>query len=215
MQIGFLGLSQMGIGMAANLVKAGHGVTVWNRSRGKAQALASQGARVATEIAEACRGDVVVTMLADDAALQHVCDGGLLASLPRGALHISCSTISLALARRLTREHADRGERFVSAPVFGRPEAATAAKLNIVAAGDDAALSAAQPIFDAIGQRTFKVGREPVAANVVKLSGNFLIAAAIESLGEAFALAGKGGVEPRALLEVMTSTLFDSLVYRN
>lgn len=216
MRIGFIGLGQMGAGMAANLVRADHEVIVYNRSSAKTDALVAQGAHRAAAVAEACRGDVVVTMLSNDEAVEAVVfgDGGVIESLARGAIHISSSTISVALSERLDLAHTKVGQRFIAAPVFGRPDAAAAAKLFIVAAGARDAIAAAAPVFDAIGQRTFVLGEEPRAANLVKLSGNFLIGSVIEALGEAMALVAKGGVDRRQYLEVLTSTLFSAPVYR-
>jgi 3-hydroxyisobutyrate dehydrogenase-like beta-hydroxyacid dehydrogenase len=216
MKVGFIGLGQMGSAMATNLIKAGHDVTVYNRSRDKAEALAGEGAKVAATVAEACGGEAVFTMLAHDDALSAVVhgDGGVLASLGKGAVHISASTISVAMSERLTREHAAAGQHFVAAPVFGRPEAAAAAKLFVAAAGAPDAIQTVTPLFDAIGQRTFVLGEEPKAANLVKLSGNFLIASVIESLGEAMALVEKGGVDRHAYLDLLTSTLFNAPVYK-
>src|SRR4051812_43020873 len=176
MKIGFIGLGRMGSGMVANLLGAGHEVTVYNRTRAKAEALASRGARVAASVGEACRGEAAITMLADDGAVEGVLQGedGLLASLPSGALHISSSTISVALSERLTAAHAAAGQRFVAAPVFGRPEAAAKSELFVLAAGASDAIAAATPLLDAIGQATFFVAETPAAANLVKLSGNFL-----------------------------------------
>ncbi|MCW2557190.1 MAG: beta-hydroxyacid dehydrogenase, 3-hydroxyisobutyrate dehydrogenase [Mycobacterium sp.] len=215
MDIGFVGLGNMGSGMAANLVKAGHQVTAYNRSRDKVDALAERGARPASTIADACSGEVVVSMLANDDAVEAVTFGaeGILASLSAGAVHVSCSTISVALAARLSVAHAEAGQRFVAAPVFGRPEAAEAAKLFVVAAAEPDVLQTVSPIFEAIGQRTFVVADDPTAASLVKLSGNFLIASVIESLGEAMALVGKAGVDKLQYLDVLTSTLFGSPVY--
>ena len=183
MKTGFIGLGHMGSAMAANLVKAGHDVTVFNRSPEKRRALLALGAHEATSIAAACRGEVVITMLADDTALERVAlaNGGVVENLPKGAIHLSMSTISVALSRRLTQAHAAAGQRFVAATVFGRPDVAAAAKLFIVAAGDPAAIGTCKPLFDALGQKTFPIGAEPAAANVVKLSGNFMLAAAIEA----------------------------------
>ena len=216
MKIGFIGLGNMGAAMAANLLKAGHEVTAYNRSPGKVAALSAQGARPAASVADACQGDVVVTMLANDDAVQAVTfgDDGVLTSLPEGAIHVSSSTVSTALAERLTEAHATAGQGFVAAPVFGRPEAAAAAKLFVVAAGAPATVDKVSPIFDAIGQRTFVLGEDPQAANLVKISGNFLIASVIESLGEAMALVSKAGVDKQQYLELLTSTLFDAPVYR-
>jgi 3-hydroxyisobutyrate dehydrogenase-like beta-hydroxyacid dehydrogenase len=216
MKVGFIGLGQMGSAMASNLLKAGHEVTVYNRSRDKADVLAGAGAKVAASPAEACDNEAVFTMLANDDALSAVVDGenGLLAGLGRNAIHISASTISVALSERLAREHAAAGQRFVAAPVFGRPEAAAAAKLFVVAAGARDAVEAVSPLFDAIGQRTFVVSEEPKAANLVKLSGNFLIASVIESLGEAMALTEKGGIDRHQYLDILTSTLFSAPIYK-
>ncbi|MBY0287656.1 MAG: NAD(P)-dependent oxidoreductase [Mycobacteriaceae bacterium] len=198
------------------LLAAGHEVTAYNRSPGKVAALVEKGAGEARTVAEACGGDVVITMLANDDAVETVTfgDEGILASLPAGATHVSSSTISLALAEQLTDAHAGAGHRFVAAPVFGRPEAAEAARLFVVAAGEPAAVQALSPVFDAIGQRTFVVAEQPKAANLVKLSGNFLIASVIESLAESMALVQKACVDKQNYLEVLTSTLFDAPVYK-
>ncbi len=216
MDIGFIGLGNMGAGMATSLLEAGHRVTAYNRSQDKVDALAARGARAARTVAEACGGPVVVSMLANDEAVEAVTFGadGILATLPADAVHVSCSTISVALATRLSAAHADAGQRFVAAPVFGRPEAAAAAKLFVVAAAEDTVLQAVSPVFDAIGQRTFVVSDDPKAASLVKLSGNFLIASVIESLGEAMALVGKAGVDKSQYLELLTSTLFGAPVYQ-
>ncbi|MBN9248264.1 MAG: NAD(P)-dependent oxidoreductase [Hyphomicrobium sp.] len=216
MKIGFIGLGHMGSGLAANLLKAGHDVTVYNRTRAKAEALASEGAKIAVTPSDACRGEAVFTMLADDKALEAVVygDGGLLATLDKGAIHISSSTISVALSKRLSEDHRKKGQLYVAAPVFGRPEAAAAKKLFVVAAGKSDAVKAVLPLLDAIGQKTFTISEQAEAANIVKLSGNFLIAAVIESLGEAMALVGKAGVDKHQYLEILTSTLFGAPVYK-
>ena len=214
MKIGFLGLGQMGRGMAANLIKAGHEVTLYNRSADKAAGL---GGTVAATPAEAALGaEIVFSMVAHDAALRELAFGehGFVAALPKGAIHVSCSTISVAAAEALTAAHEAAGQRFVAAPVFGRPDAAAGGKLFIAAAGAAADIAACQPLFDVLGQRTFVLSEVPARANLVKLSGNFLIAAVIESLGEALALVAKGGVDQRAYLELLTSTLFSAPVYK-
>jgi 3-hydroxyisobutyrate dehydrogenase-like beta-hydroxyacid dehydrogenase len=215
MKIGFIGLGRMGSAMAANLVKAGHHVTVFNRSPEKRRTLVALGAHEAARIAEACRGEVVITMLADDAAVSNVTlgDGGIAASLPKNAIHVSMSTISVGLAKELARAHSGAGQRFISAPVFGRPEAAAAAKLFIVPAGEPRAIEACLPLFNALGQKTVPIGSEPSTANLVKLSGNFLLASVIEALGEAIALVSKAGVDGRAYVELLTSTIFPAPVY--
>lgn len=216
MRLGFIGLGRMGAGMAANLLKAGHELVVYNRSPGKAAPLAALGATEAWHVVGACLGEAVVTMLADDEAVETLAFGedGIIETLAPGAVHVSCSTISVELSRRLAEAHARAGQRYVAAPVFGRPEAAAAAKLFVVACGAPDAVEAARPLLDAIGQRTFVMSPQPEAANLVKLSGNFLIAAVIESLGEAMALVGKGGIELSAYLDFLTSTLFTAPVYR-
>ena len=218
MRIGFLGLGQMGSAIAANLVGGGHDVCVWNRSPAKARAVVAGGATLAATPRDAAAGRTVVfSMLADDAALEAVLDGetGMLAGLDKGALHVSMSTISVACAERLTRLHRARGQRFACAPVFGRPDAAAARRLFVVAAGERTDIELVEPLFGAIGQRTFIIGGTPSSANLVKLCGNFMIMAAIESMGEAMALAEKGGLPRSQLLEVLTGTLFDAPIYRN
>ena len=216
MKIGFIGLGNMGAPMAGHLLKAGHEVTAHNRTAEKAKSLIQQGARPAETVAHACEAEIVITMLADDSALESVSYGDkkILESLPKGCTHVSCSTISVALSDRLTGDHRRAGQHFVSAPVFGRPEAAIAAKLFVVAAGDPPAINTCQPIFDTIGQRTFRFGDKPSNANLVKLSGNFLIMSVIESLSEALALVGKGGLDQREYLDFLTSTLFNAPIYK-
>jgi 3-hydroxyisobutyrate dehydrogenase-like beta-hydroxyacid dehydrogenase len=216
MDVGFIGLGNMGAAIALNLVKAGHRVTVYNRTRAKAETLKSQGAEIAETPADACRGSALITMLASDEVVEGVFfgDGNGLSALGQDAVHISMSTISVTLSDRLAEAHQNAGQAYVAAPVFGRPEAAAAAKLFVLAAGPQAQLARCQPLFDAIGQRTFVIGDKPSSANLVKLSGNFLLAAMIECLGEAFALTRKGGIEPHLYLEILTSTLFSAPAYK-
>ena len=215
MKIGFVGLGRMGSGMARNLLRAGHQVVVFNRSREKADALAADGARVADTLAAVCSvSEVIMTMLADDRAVEQVVFGenAMASALPDGAIHISCSTISVALAKRLDAEHRLRGQRYLSAPVFGRPEAAESGDLLVVGAGTPELVEHCRPLFDAIGRQTFVAGSNPSQANALKLCGNFMIAAMIEAFGEAFTTLRKAGVLPDSFLEVM-STLFASPVY--
>jgi len=216
MKVGFIGLGHMGAGMAANLLRAGHEVTVYNRTPGKDRALVEQGAHAAAQVADACQDDAVMTMLADDSAVEAVVfgDQGVIGSLGTGAIHISMSTISVALSEKLAAAHAKAGQRFVAAPVFGRPDVAAVGKLFIVAAGASDAVEACSPLFEALGQKTFSVNDKPPAANLVKLSGNFLLASVIEGLGEAMALVGKAGIDRRQYLEILTSTLFTAPVYK-
>jgi 3-hydroxyisobutyrate dehydrogenase-like beta-hydroxyacid dehydrogenase len=214
MRIGFVGLGGMGSGMAANLIRAGHEVTVWNRTREKAAQLA--GAKIANTPAEAAATGIVHTMLADNDALESVTFGpeGILAGLPKDGVHVSQSTISRALAERLAKAHADAGQHYVAAPVFGRPEAAAAAKLLIVVAGAGEAIERCRPALEALGRKVVVVGKEPWMANVFKLAGNFTIASALETIGEAYALLRKSGVDPALFHDVVNGELFQSPVYK-
>jgi 3-hydroxyisobutyrate dehydrogenase-like beta-hydroxyacid dehydrogenase len=216
MKLGFIGLGHMGAAMAANLVKAGHDVGVFNRSPGKAGRLVELGAHEVSSVTAACDGEAVITMLTDDDAASDIAlgGGGLVAHLRKEAIHISMSSISVALSKRLAAAHVQAGQRYVAAPVFGRPDMAATAKLFIVAAGDPATIDACQPLFRAIGQKTSNIGSEPSAANLVKLSANFLQAAVIEALGEAIALIGKAGIDRRAYVELLTSTIFTAPAYK-
>jgi len=216
MKVGIIGLGQMGSGMAASLIKAEHTVTVYNRSPAKAEPLARRGAIVAPSPADACKGDAVFTMLANDEAVSEIVftKGGLIDSLASGAVHISSSTISVALAQQLTDAHDRKGQLFVSAPVFGRPDVAVAGQLAVVAAGTDSAIERARVALEAIGHKLFIVSRKPSDANLIKLSGNFLIASVIESLGETLALVAKAGIDRRQYVDILTSTLFDAPVYK-
>jgi 3-hydroxyisobutyrate dehydrogenase-like beta-hydroxyacid dehydrogenase len=216
MDVGFIGLGSMGRGMALNLVRAGHRVSVYNRSKGPAEELAREGALKAGS-PSAVGGEVVVTMLSDDAAVESVVLGasGLVSGMRRGAIHLSMSTISVALSDKLEAVHKQAGQTYIAAPVFGRPDAAAAAKLFIVAAGDAAAVARATPAMEAMGQRIFVVGEKPSQANLIKLAGNFLITCVIEGLAETMALAAKSGVAPAKLYEVLTESLFNAPVYRN
>jgi 3-hydroxyisobutyrate dehydrogenase-like beta-hydroxyacid dehydrogenase len=205
----------MGRPMATNLIEAGHRLRVWNRSPEPAEELGRKGAEVVAEPGSLF-GELLISMLADDTAVRDVILGsGMLNRAPRGGIHVSMATISVALTEELTEEHRRRGLHYVAAPVFGRPEAAAARQLNIVAAGDGAALDRVQPLLDAMGRRTWRLGALPREASAAKLAGNFLIAAAIESMGEAVVMAERYGVQPAALLEILGNTLFAAPVYRN
>jgi 3-hydroxyisobutyrate dehydrogenase-like beta-hydroxyacid dehydrogenase len=217
MKIAFFGLGNMGTPMAQHLIGAGHQVTVWNRSLEKAEPLKSKGAKIAHSLADAAKeAEIVITMLADDQAVESsvLHSGAVIDNLPKGATHISMSTISVALCRKLAEEHAKRGQRYLAAPVFGRPEAAAAGKLFIAAAGEKNAVEHCRPILEAMGQKVFVIGDKPEMASVVKISGNLLIAAVIESLGEAIALARKYDIDPHAYVDFLTSTLFNAPVYK-
>jgi 3-hydroxyisobutyrate dehydrogenase-like beta-hydroxyacid dehydrogenase len=216
MEIGFIGLGSMGRPMAARLLSAGHRLRVWNRSPGPARELAGQGAEAVGGAAEAFRGDVAVTMLADDAAYRSVgLAGPLLDQAPRGMVHLNMATVSIELTRELAAAHAERGLVYAAAPVFGRGDVAAAGKLTIVASGPEAALDRAAPLFDAMGQRTWRLGPDPSQAAAAKIAGNFMIASVIETIGEATTLAARHGVPPEMLLEVLTSSLFNAPVYKN
>lgn len=209
LNIGFVGTGAMGVPMVRNLLAAGHTVTVFNRSAAPLQELESLGARVAARVEDAARAPIVVSMLADDRATEAlVLDSGFVAAMPPDGTHVCMATISAGLARRLAEVHSAAGQDYVSAPVFGRPPAAAAKLLFVVAAGSEVALARCAPLFESVGQRTFSVGADPVSANVIKIAGNFMLASMIESLGEAFALTSRYGVEPETMLEILTNSLF-------
>jgi 3-hydroxyisobutyrate dehydrogenase-like beta-hydroxyacid dehydrogenase len=215
MDVGFLGLGRMGKAMAMNLLRAGHKLCVWNRSPGPARDLAALGARIATEPAAAAQGEVLMSMLADDDAYRSVLLGaGVLERAARGLIHVNLATVSVALAQELARLHREHGIAYVAAPVFGRPEVAAAAKLNILVAGDAAAITRIESLLSAIGERTWPLGNAPECANVAKLAGNFMIASALETMGEAAALVKAHGVAAGEFLKVMSSTLFAAPVYQ-
>ncbi len=217
MEIGLIGLGRMGTGIAKSLLRSGHRLTVFNRTRARAESLQSDGANIAGSVAEACRSSVVLTMVADDAALEALVFGesGVLSSLRKDSIHVSLSTISVALSDRLSAEHAKAGQQFVAAPVFGRPEAAESAKLSVVAAGPSASVERCKPLFESMGPKLLVVGERPSMANVVKLCGNFLIATVLESLAESLTFARKSGVDPQMLLDFLTTTMFTAPVYKS
>ena len=223
MEVGFLGLGAMGRPMARNIAGAGHLVTAFNRTPERADEIRDI-LTVASSVASAVgERKVVVTMLSDDEAVQEVVFGrpdetgqltpGILAALAEGGVHLSMSTISPALSRRLAEAHRGAAQGFVAAPVFGRPEAAEARRLWVVAAGPPEEVARCRPIIDAVGAGVTVVGEEPWQANVVKLAGNFTLAAMIETLGEAFALARRSGVDAKLFLDVINSALYKSAVY--
>lgn len=217
MEAALIGLGQMGTGIAKSLLRAGHRLKVYNRTTARAQALVGDGAVVVGSVADACQESVVMTMLADDAGVEAVAlgQGGIAASLKPGAVHVSLSTISVALSERLATEHARLGQEYVAAPVFGRPDAAEAARLAVVAAGKPEAVQRCRPLLEAMGPRVLVAGERPAIGNVIKLIGNFLLCSVIESLSEAFALGRKSGVDEELLFEFLTTALFPAPVYRN
>jgi 3-hydroxyisobutyrate dehydrogenase-like beta-hydroxyacid dehydrogenase len=214
MDIGFIGLGEMGAAMVANILKAGHRVRVWNRSPGRAEPLAAAGAQVVGSPAAAFAGDAVFSMLADDAALREVIDTRLLEAAPRGLIHVNMATISVTLAEELAHAHAELGLNYVAAPVMGRPDVAAAGKLAIIAAGPAEAIDRVQPVFDAIGQKTWRIGSLPQQANVMKLAANFMLASAVETLGEASALLTGHGVAIQDFLDLITNGPFPGPVYQ-
>jgi 3-hydroxyisobutyrate dehydrogenase-like beta-hydroxyacid dehydrogenase len=217
MHVALIGLGQMGSGIARNILKAGHQLTVYNRTHSRAEELKSSGASVADSPGQAAASaEVLITMLSDDHALEDVVfsKSNVLETLAPGAVHVSMSTISVALSRRLESAHHSRKQHYVAAPVFGRPEAAAAAKLFVVAAGAHDQIERCRPIFDAVGQRTFVASAEPHLANVVKLCGNFMITSVMESLAESMALVRKSGMDASAFLEIMTGSLFNAPIYK-
>ena len=214
LSLAVLGVGAMGAPIARNLVTAGFEVAVWNRSPERARAIA--GARTAPTPGDACAGaDVAISMLADDTAVEGVVFGpdGVLSGLHRGGCHVGMSTISVALARRLASAHGAAGQGYVSAPVFGRPEAAAARQLWIVTGGPETEVTRVAPVLGALGQGTFRLGDAP-QATLAKLLGNFMIASTIEMLGEALAAAEKGGIDPTRFVELMTNTLFGAPVVK-
>ena len=213
MDVGFIGLGSMGAAMAPHLVKAGHRVRAWNRTPAAAKAI--EGITAVASPAEAFRNEAVVTMLSDDAAVRSVIiDGGALASAREGCVHVMMATISLALVEELQELHRAAGVAYVAAPVFGVPAVAAHAQLNIMAAGDAGAIATVQPLLDAMGQKTWRLGADPKQANVAKIAGNMMITLAIEAMGEATALTESYGLKAADFLDILTNTLFASPSYK-
>jgi 3-hydroxyisobutyrate dehydrogenase-like beta-hydroxyacid dehydrogenase len=215
MDIGFIGLGKMGQAIVGHLLRNGHRVRVWNRSPEPVKALVAQGAAAAAKPADTTGADFLVSMLANDAAVRSVLiDQGVLDAAPAELIHLNLATVSVAFAQELAAEHRIRNLGYVAAPVFGRPDAAAQGKLNVVVAGDGAIIARAQPALAAIGQKSWRVGERPEAANAVKLAGNFMIASAIETMGEAVALTRAHGIGAAQFLEILTNTLFAAPVYK-
>jgi 3-hydroxyisobutyrate dehydrogenase-like beta-hydroxyacid dehydrogenase len=215
--IGLVGVGRMGEAMGLNLLRAGYPLRVWNRTAEKARPLVEQGAQRVAGPAEAVEpGGIVLSMVADDRALEEVSLGemGLLSRLGTGGIHVSMSTVSPRLSRKLAPLHQERGAQLVASPVFGKPEVAARARLWILCAGAAEARQRVRPILEILGQRVFDIGDEPAAANVLKLAGNFLIGSAVEAMAEAFTLAQKHGMDRRTAHELFSQTLFDCFVYR-
>ncbi len=215
MKVGFIGLGAMGAGIAANILRAGHEVFAWNRSPGPARALAELGANAGGRPDDALKVDCLFSMLANDDAIHDVgLDGPLLDRAPPSLVHVNLATVSVGCARRVHEAHKRRGLGYVAAPVFGRPEAAAAGKLNVVAAGAAMDIARVRPILEKIGSKFTVIGTEPEQANLFKIAGNFMIAAAIEAMGETAALLRKGGVNPKTFFDVMTTANFSAPIYQ-
>jgi 3-hydroxyisobutyrate dehydrogenase-like beta-hydroxyacid dehydrogenase len=216
MKIGFIGLGQMGTAIAERLIKAGHEVTVWNRSPRAAQALSEQGAKVAKHPADTLQGEVLFSMLANDQAIQEVgLDAALLDKAAKGLVHANLATISPAFARALAAAHESRGLGYVATPVFARPDAVAKGLMVVIAAGPNDDFAKIEPLLGEIGRRTVRIGEEPEKANLFKIAGNFMIMSAVETMGEAFALLKKGGVDANLFLDTMTEGLFAAPIYKN
>ncbi|HEX5234040.1 MAG TPA: NAD(P)-dependent oxidoreductase [Silvibacterium sp.] len=215
MRIAFLGLGKMGSAIAGRLMGGEHELTVWNRTRANAAPLAKRGAKVAESAAEAVAGvDVVFTMVFDDGALEDVLfRGEALKAMMPGTIHVSLSTISVALSDRLTIMHRTEHLAFVAAPVFGRPNVAEEGKLATAVAGDPDAVKKVTPLLESFSRMVTVVGEKPSAAHAVKLGGNFLITAMIASLSESLVYAEALGVDPGVFMETINGALFRSPFY--
>ena len=218
MSIGFIGLGSMGSPIAGRLLDAGHALRVWNRSPEPARKLAERGAQIAATAEEAFRGDVVFSMLSDDQVMRAVLlDSGVLGRATSAAtrIHVNMATISAALADELAERHRERGVGYVAAPVLGRPDVAAAGRLTVLLAGPRQTVETVQPLLEGtVGQKVWRFGERASQANVVKLAVNFMLAAAIESMGEAAALTAGYGIEPRDLFELIGQSLFPGPVYQ-
>jgi 3-hydroxyisobutyrate dehydrogenase-like beta-hydroxyacid dehydrogenase len=216
MKISFIGLGRMGQAMVARLLAAGHEVLLYNRTPGKLATLLAQGAREAGSIGEAARySGIACSMLADDAALRAVTEGpgGLLAMLPAGGIHVAMGTHGVEHIRALAAAHAEVGQVLLAAPVLGRPEAVTAGRLGVIVGGEVAAIERCLPVLEALGRRVFRAGTDPAAAAAMKVANNFLLACAIEAMGEAFSLVQKSGVDRAVFREMLTDGLFACPAY--
>lgn len=215
MKIGFIGLGAMGAGVARNLLKSGHEVTVWNRSPGPVDTIVKDGAKAAVGIEDTLKGDIVFSMMANDAALEAVgFTGALLDAAASGLIHINMATISLPLARKLADVHAAKGVGYLACPVFGRPDAAAAANLILVVGGDPVLIEKVRPVLEPLGQRITVAGDKAEAANLFKITGNFMTAAAIEAYGEAIALLRKGGADAEAFYEMMSAFYYSGSIHK-
>jgi 3-hydroxyisobutyrate dehydrogenase-like beta-hydroxyacid dehydrogenase len=212
--VGFVGLGNMGRAMAMRLLHAGHRVRVWNRSPGPVEELTQHGAEAAASPREAFGGDAFISMLPDDGAIRNI----VAQSLPDGpasTVHINMATISVACAQELALLHADKAVPYVAAPVLGRPDIAAAGKLHILAAGPAATIAHVAPLFEAMGQKTWRLGEDPSYANVIKIAANLTLACAIEAMAEGAALVTAHAMPAAEFIELLTQTFFSAPAYKN
>lgn len=217
MKVSFVGLGKMGQAMSDRILAAGHELAVHNRTASKAADIVKRGAKWSASVGDAAdHGEIVITMLENDGALHEIVygKGGLMEKMPKGAIHLCMGTYSIGAIKKLTADHAAAGHTLVSAPVMGRPPVAAAGQLGIIVGGPPEAVAKCQPLFAAMGRRTFDAGSEPVNAAAAKIANNFVLAAAIEAMGEGFALAEKCGVSGAAFLDVLTDGLFAAPAYK-
>lgn len=215
MEVGFVGAGRMGRVMIANLIGAGHRVRAFDASPEAVEEARRVGAEAASSAADAFGGDAVISMLPNDKAMRAVFGpGGILPASGSATIHVNMATASIDCATDLAAFHAERGVAYVAAPVFGRPEMAAERQLNIMAAGDEAAIDLVQPLFDAMGKKTWRLGPEPRQANVAKIAGNLMVACMLEAMGEASVLAKAYGMEPQTVLDTVVGSLFDVPIYR-
>jgi 3-hydroxyisobutyrate dehydrogenase-like beta-hydroxyacid dehydrogenase len=215
MQVGFIGVGRMGTAMARNLMKAGHKVLAWDVSKASLDRIKSDGAAIAGSAREAFFGDAVVSMLPNDAAMRATfIAGNVLPSGGNAPIHINMATASAVCARELAKAHAAKGVPYLSAPVYGRPEMAAERNLNILAAGDPLLIQKVQPLFDAMGKKTWQLGADPSNSNIAKIAGNLMVACILEAMGEAAALARAYKMDPNVVLDAVVGSIFDVPIYR-
>ncbi len=218
MKVGFIGVGIMGSGMARNLLKAGYDVTVYNRTRSKAESLSSEGANIADEPVDvANNSDILITVLEGDKSVEEVLFNGgidLISNLPENAIHISMETISVNYSRLLNENHKKKGKGFIAAPIIGRGDAAEAGELTLIVGGSAIDVDRCSSVFDAISKNFVHVGEAPDMAAFVKLSNNYLIAGALGAMGEAFAVVRKAGVDPQVFYDLITTTMFSAPIYK-
>ncbi|HEY1362628.1 MAG TPA: NAD(P)-dependent oxidoreductase [Xanthobacteraceae bacterium] len=214
MDVGFIGVGRMGQVMARNLLRAGHSVRAWDSSQHALDEIGRHGAQSASSAGDAFRGEAVISMLPNDEAMRAVFLHGSVLARPGPAIHVNMATASVECTDDLAAAHGKSGIAYVSATVFGRPEMAAERNLNIMAAGDPNAIDRVQPLFDAMGRKTWRLGREPRNSNVAKIAGNLMVACIIEAMGEAAALAGAYRMPPAEVLDVVVSSIFDVPIYR-